>query len=83
MTPDEITVGLEFVDRHFYYIACNDHTPSIDWILDRARHSCLKYGINGLVIDPYNEIEAGRDKGQTETEFVSQLISKVKFPSFS
>ncbi|MBO0332613.1 toprim domain-containing protein [Sneathiella sp. CAU 1612] len=78
MTPEEITAGLEYVNRHFYYITSNDHTPTIDWILEKARLSCLKYGIKGLVIDPYNEIEAGRDKNQTETEFVSQLISKIK-----
>ena len=78
MTEQEISTGLEFVGAHFFYIASNDHTPTIDWILEKARMACLKHGINGLIIDPYNEIEAGREKSQTETEFVSQLISKVK-----
>ncbi len=38
----------------------------------------LRYGVQALIIDPYNEIEASRPTGMTETEFVSQLISKCK-----
>src|SRR5690606_31036951 len=78
MSPEVIASEREYLNRNFYYIVSNDHTPTIDWILDRARLACLKYGIKGLVIDPYNEIEAGREKNQTETEFVSKLISKIK-----
>lgn len=78
MSEGELKKHLEFINEHFFYIATNDHTPTIDWILERAKYSCLRNGINGLIIDPYNEIEAGRGKSQTETEFVSQLISKVK-----
>jgi len=34
--------------------------------------------IRGLVIDPYNEIEHRRPPNMTETEYVSQLLGKVK-----
>lgn len=34
--------------------------------------------MRGLVIDPYNEISQERKGGMTETEFVSQLMSKLK-----
>jgi twinkle protein len=36
------------------------------------------FTIRGLVIDPYNEIEHKRPANQTETEYVSQLLGKVK-----
>ncbi len=78
MTENELLDSLSFVSSHFYYISPKDHTPTIDWILERAKFSCLKYGIKGLVIDPYNEIEASKDKNQSETDFISQMISKIK-----
>ena len=38
----------------------------------------LRYGTNVLVIDPYNEIEHRRPPNMTETEFISQLLGKVR-----
>jgi hypothetical protein len=38
----------------------------------------MRHGINGLVIDPYNEIEHRRPPNMTETEYVSEMLGKVK-----
>jgi hypothetical protein len=35
------------------------------------------YGIRGLIIDPYNELDHRRSSHVTETEFVSQMLTKV------
>lgn len=50
---------------------------SIDEVLERAQDAVYRYGIRGLVIDPYNEMEHQRKSNQTETEYVSRLLSKV------
>lgn len=78
MSREEMESAKRWVGQYFSFIATADHTPSIDWILERARALVLRKGLNALIIDPYNEIEAGRPKEMTETEFVSQLISKCK-----
>ena len=39
--------------------------------------SC-RYGIRGLVIDPYNELDHQRPLHMTETEYVSQMLTKIK-----
>ena len=41
--------------------------------LGRAR----RYGIRGLVIDPYNELDHARAAYMTETEYVSKMLSMV------
>lgn len=78
MQERELREAMAWVKERFFLIGSLDHTPSIDWILERARAAVIRYGMRHLVIDPYNEIEASRPKEQTETEFVSQLISKCK-----
>lgn len=78
MSPEEMADAREWVAARFAFIATGDHTPTIDWVLERARALVLRNGMNALIVDPYNEIEAGRPKEMTETEFVSQLISKCK-----
>jgi twinkle protein len=37
-----------------------------------------QFGLRGLVIDPYNEIESTRGANMSETEFISYLLSKIK-----
>lgn len=37
-----------------------------------------RYGIRGLVIDPYNELDHQRPSQMTETEYVSQMLTKIK-----
>ncbi len=78
MVESELKEAMEWVKRHFVFIGSADHTPSVEWVIERAKAAVVRYGINHLIIDPYNELEAGRASSQTETEFVSQLISKLK-----
>jgi len=72
-----LTSAIEWVSQHFLFIEAADGQPStIDSILERAAIAVMRKGIRGLVIDPYNFIEkTGRE---TETEQVSDMLSKVK-----
>jgi len=68
----------KWADNHFYFINSEtiENAPTIEWILEKAKITVARYGINGLVIDPYNEIE--RPAGISETDYVSQMLRKVK-----
>jgi twinkle protein len=66
------------VRDRFFLIRADDEAPTIDWILDRARVAAIRHGVRGLVIDPYGEVEHKRDKGMNETEYVADVLAKVK-----
>lgn len=68
----------EWISDHFYLIRFDDEAPTIEAILDKARAAVARHGIRGLVIDPYSEIEHRRPATMTETEYVSQLLGRVK-----
>ncbi|TVU08521.1 hypothetical protein EJB05_41926 [Eragrostis curvula] len=79
MTPDEFEAGKEWLNETFHLIRCEDDSlPSINWVLDLAKAAVLRYGVRGLVIDPYNELDHQRPSSQTETEYVSQILTKIK-----
>lgn len=78
MTEAELSGAIDWVADHFSFIRADDDAPTIDWLLETATGAVLRYGIRGLVIDPYNEIEHRRGNGQTETEYVSQMLGKVR-----
>lgn len=68
---------LNWVSDHFYWIEHSDGAPStIDDILERAKVSVMRYGVRGVIIDPYNYID--KPGNMPETEFVSELLTKVK-----
>ena len=63
--------------KDYYFIAPEDNFR-LDNILDKARSLVRKYGIRGLVIDPYNYIETDQQPGQSKTEYVSEMLTKLK-----
>lgn len=79
MSPSELEDGKQWLNRTFYLIRSNkDELPSIDWVLQIAKSAVMRYGIRGLVIDPYNELDHRRPPSMTETEYVSQILTKMK-----
>ena len=78
MTEDEVRAATAWLDERAILIRAEDEAPTLDWILETAAGAVLRYGIKGLVIDPYNEVESRRPSNMTETEYVSALLSKVK-----
>jgi twinkle protein len=79
MTHEQLDMALDWVDDRFQLIRYEDDAlPSVDWVLDIAKAAVYRYGIRGLVIDPYNELDHQRPASMSETEYVSQMLTKVK-----
>lgn len=80
MSEDQFIEGVCVVAKHFHFIVAEDFdaAPTIDWILTKAHAAVYRHGIKGLLIDPYNEIEHVRTSGDSETDYISKLLSKLK-----
>lgn len=80
ITVEELGESMLFVNEHFRFI-CPDETDfNIDYILDLALTVKLDrelgFNFDGFVLDPYNELEHKRPAGFSETEYISQVLSK-------
>ncbi|DBA96517.1 TPA: hypothetical protein ACH3X1_015395 [Trebouxia sp. C0004] len=79
MTGDDLGEGIAWVDDRFFPIRYEDEAlPSVDWVLNVAKAAVLRYGIRGLLVDPYNELDHQRPSHMSETEYVSQMLTKIK-----
>ena len=79
MSPSELQNGLEWLHHHFSWILPHDESQwEVDNILKIAGQLCLRNGIRGLVIDPWNELEPLRPAYMTETEYVSQCLKRIR-----
>lgn len=68
-----------WVNKHFKIILPDEEMlASLDGILNLAKVLVFRYGIKGLVIDPWNEIEHDRPTSMSETEYISLSLSKIR-----
>ena len=69
--------GIQFIDDYFYFMKVDEIDITIDGIIDLAKELVLKKGIKVLLIDPYNYIEHRIPKGYSETQYISELLTKL------
>lgn len=80
MSKETFYSGFSWVNDHYFFIVGDneDELPTLDWIMEKAAAAILRYGIKGLIIDPWNEIEHVIPNGLNETSYISSALSKLK-----
>jgi twinkle protein len=78
MNRDELEKAKQWLDEHFYFTQPNDDDLCIDSLLAKAKETVKRYGVNTIVIDPWNEVDPKRPIGTTETEHINTSLAKVR-----
>lgn len=79
MSRDTMDIARRWVSQHFRWILPSDDAEwTIDAVLERAAQLVYQYGIRGLVIDPWNEMEHLCPADQTETQYISQSLKRIR-----
>lgn len=79
MSKESLDKAVAWIDEHFKWILPSSEDDwTVDKILAAASSLCLRHGIRGLVIDPWNELEPMRPKALSETEYISQCLKRVR-----
>lgn len=73
----EYEAAKRFVNDHFKFIAQKGDV-SVDGILTRARQMVMRFGMNGLILDPWNELDHNLAYGQSETLYISEQLTKIR-----
>ena len=69
-------VSNEIFDK-FKVIEVTKVDKSIDGVLAKAEELVNKYGIKGLLIDPYNKMLHNVPAGMTETNYINLVMTKI------
>jgi twinkle protein len=78
ISQDELNEGIQFLDDHFRFIESTEDIPNIEYILKKAKLAKQRFGIKGLVIDPFNQISPDRDYAKREDEHIRDIIAKCQ-----
>ncbi len=77
MTEDEYTNACWFIDKHIFYVYPED-SHDIHSINEKFRYLVLKKGIDGCLIDPFNQLDHIQKPYQREDQYISETLKDVK-----
>ena len=77
MSSEELAQGLQWLHDRFFLILPG-RKMSVSDVLSRATSLVRRYGIHGLVLDPFNEFDHTRPHGMTETEYICNTLGELK-----
>lgn len=78
MSRAEFDEAIGFLDHHYLFFNILQADVSVMGIINKIRELVLRYGIKGVVVDPWNYIEHKVPHGQTETQYISEALSLFK-----
>jgi len=77
MTEDEYTAAANFIDEHIFYVYPNDG-HDIHSINEKFRYLVLKKGVDGVLLDPWNQLDHVQKPYQREDQYLSESLKDVK-----
>lgn len=78
MSKAEMLEAAEWVHDHFVILNPSDDFRDFDSLLKLAKQMVYRRGINGFVIDPWNEIEHQRSAAMSETQYIEACLVKMR-----
>ncbi len=78
MSESELAIAASFLDLNFFFIQPDDDERTLSHILELAEEAVITEHVSGIVIDPWNELDHRRPSTLTETEYISQSLSKIR-----
>jgi twinkle protein len=77
MTEEEYTEAALFIDQHIFYVYPDDG-HDINSINEKFRYLVLKKGVDGVLIDPYNQLDRTATHFQREDLYLSDQLKDIK-----
>lgn len=79
MDDDDRADADRWIDEHHVFIMPGDEDdPTLDWLLTCMEGAVVQHGAKVIVIDPWNELQHDRDRGESETEYTGRAIKTLK-----
>jgi twinkle protein len=78
-SKENILRAVSFVEKHFVFVDCGEEDITLASVLNLAKEQ----KVNGLIIDPWNDIDWERPSTMNETDYVKLCLKKMRMASRS
>ena len=69
MSPNQLKEAIDFCQNHFFYIRPDDSFTR-EKVFESFRYTVARYGVDGVIIDPYNKMLKERIAGLRDDELL-------------
>jgi twinkle protein len=77
MNEDEYVEACRFIGDHIFFVyPDNDH--DINSVHEKFRHLILKKGLDGVLVDPFNQLDHLQKAYQREDQYLSSILKDIK-----
>ena len=77
MTEDEYIDACLFLDLHFFYVY-PEWEHDLESIHEKFRYLILKKGVDGVLIDPFNQLDKTQKAYERDDQYISNTLKDVK-----
>lgn len=78
MSVDELGSAVRWVMEHFAFLDGVDESVTLDSIFKAVEEEKAKGRVDGVVIDPWNELEGTRPDKMSETDFIGLCLKRAR-----
>lgn len=76
MGESDVNRAVDWCQDHVSFL--NPDETTLEELLDLCSVQVFRFGVKGIVLDPWNEIDHSRPREMTETEFISRCLSRIR-----
>lgn len=76
LNQSEMEAIISHFDKNFFWVV-PEVDVTVDSVLDKFAACVKKYGIKMCVIDAWNRLDHQYDNGESETKYISRMLSKI------
>lgn len=77
MSEQEYTGACKFIGEHFFYVY-PEHEHDIESIHSKFRYLVLKKGVDGVLVDPFNQLDRTLKFGERDDQYLSETLKVIK-----
>jgi len=77
MTEDEYSAACKFINEHIFYVYPEDE-HDIENIHEKFRYLILRKGIDGVMIDPFNQLDKNQKAYERDDQYLSGVLKDIK-----
>jgi twinkle protein len=78
MSIEQLEDGIAWAKDHYFFLMPKEDDLSVDGVLSLCKVLVYRHGINGIVIDPWNELDHSWSNDTSETKYISSALSKIR-----
>ena len=78
LSTEEFDRYYNFITEHFKIIEPDEDNITVHSVIKLFKQAITEYGIDGCLIDPWNEMDNTPEKNESLTSFIGRMLAKIR-----